>query len=217
MAEQHIVTSRYRALLVVYTNALEVLCTFNSADKLFRGRPLATQDATRFACDNHVYVLETVIEGIKEGDYTALFPVDELGGQYEDYRKSTVGEVREQAKTLLDELEQTTEAYPSTHNPTDPKQYWGANSGALALISDPVGHLTPQPDIKSQLIFARLEANNVVHYVNSMSHDVRVQDVNFFTRAIALEFQTEILFRCEASVVCPLPNSMLHVLTALRS
>jgi hypothetical protein len=112
--------------------------------------------------------------------------VDELGGQYEDYRKSTVGEVREQVKMMLDELEQTTKAYPSTHNPAEQKQYWGANFGALALISVPVGHLTPRPDMKSQLIFAKLDANDVVYYVKSMRHNVRVQDVKFFTRAIAL-------------------------------
>jgi hypothetical protein len=56
--------------------------------------------------------------------------------------------------------------YPSTHNPAEQKQYWGAEPRALALTSIPVRYLTPRPDKEFESVFARLDANNFIHYVS---------------------------------------------------
>jgi hypothetical protein len=40
------------------------------------------------------------------------------------------------------------------------------------------------------------------HYVNSMSQNCSMQNIFFFTQAIALEHEKDILFRHEASVIC---------------
>ena len=184
----------HRVLLDVLNEAVRVAKEFDD-EQTFHKKPLGEQDVARYARDKYLYLLPVVMERIEPAQYQIMLPVGWMGPAYAAYQKQTLGEIVERARAVVKKLVDSATTMPSTQDPAAKIQYFGRNFDSLAIIAVPVGYQITRPGTVYPIVYAWIDANDVVRFVDSKNHSVRHVDIEFYSRSLELKYLEEIRFR----------------------
>ncbi|KAI8940355.1 hypothetical protein NX059_004048 [Plenodomus lindquistii] len=140
-------------------------------------------------------VLEHAQRNIQDDEHDQIIFKKPMGKKYNGFSRTTIRRALEKAAKVNNELKQTLVTSPSRQDPTSKKQYSWKNFSSLAVIAVPIGHTIVKNGEVADVVYAYMDANDTIHYVNSAAQHVRIKDVAFYIRAIALRYEREIAFR----------------------
>jgi hypothetical protein len=206
----------HRALLDVLNEAVRVPKEFDD-EQTFHKKPLGKQDAARYARDRYICLLPAVMTKIEQVEYNIMLPVGWMGPAYSCYKKETLGKIIERAGVVVRRLVDSATTMPSTQDPAAKTQYFGRQFDSLAIIAVPVGYQITPPGTISPLVYAWIESNDVVRYVNSSNHNVRHVDIEFFARALELGYMEEIRFERSVNRVSTCSSCRISLICRLHS